>query len=58
MKGYTTTLMELNKKLNPVITDREVNESDFMKEEVYVALLEIVKREAYRMVDITNDIEI
>jgi len=56
MKGYTTTLMELNKRLNPVITEREVNESDFMKEEVYIALLEIVKREAYRMVDITNDI--
>jgi len=58
MKGYTTTLMELNKRLNPVITEREVNGSDFMKEEVYLALLEIVKREAYRMVDLTNDIEI
>ena len=58
MKGYTTTLAELNAKLNPIITEREMNGSDFMKEEVYTALLEIVRREAYRMVEITNDIEI
>lgn len=57
MSHYITRLEQLNKNLNPIITEREMNGSNFMKEEVYTALLDIVRREAFNMVDITNDIE-
>ena len=54
MSQFVTTLAELNKRLNPVITEREMNGSAYMKDEVYTALLDIVRKEAHQYVEATN----
>ena len=43
-------------KNKPIITKQEITESDFLQDEVYEALVDIVRREAYSAVDKTNEL--
>ena len=54
----TTTIAEINRRLNPVITEREIYNSPYIKEEVYKAIYNMVKKEAKQYVDISNHISI
>ncbi len=57
MEGHAILLEELHAKLNPIITEKQLNNSDYMRDEIAETLYEIVKKEAYKMIDITNRLE-
>lgn len=41
-------------KNKPIITKQEITDSDFLQDEVFEALVDIVRREAYKEIDLNN----
>ena len=54
MEGHAILIEELHAKLNPIITQKELNSSDYMRDEIAEALYDIVKKEAFKMIEVST----